>query len=76
MAIAWLLVAIVEFTAERISASPLTYLLPQRGEPPVDEAEARVADARGADGRRRRPSGPSRKPSPSRSPKPEPEPRA
>jgi outer membrane biosynthesis protein TonB len=40
MAIAWLLVAIVEFTAERITASPLTYLLPQRGDPPVDEAEA------------------------------------
>jgi hypothetical protein len=40
MAIAWLLVAIVEYTAERISASPLTYLVPQRGEPPVDEAEA------------------------------------
>jgi len=40
MAIAWLLVAIVEYTAERISASPLTYVLPQRGEPPVDEAEA------------------------------------
>jgi outer membrane biosynthesis protein TonB len=41
MAVAWLLVAIVEFTAERISSSPLTYLLPQRAEPPVDEAEAR-----------------------------------
>ncbi|HSS79638.1 MAG TPA: hypothetical protein VLK24_00440 [Gaiellaceae bacterium] len=40
MAIAWLLVAIVEYTAERISASPLSYLLPQRVEPPVDEAEA------------------------------------
>ena len=40
MAVAWLLVAIVEFTAERISASPLTYLVPQRGEPPVEEAEA------------------------------------
>ena len=40
MAIAWLLVAIVEYTAERISASPLYYLLPQRGDPPVDEAEA------------------------------------
>ncbi len=39
MAIAWLLVAIVEYTAERISASPLSYLLPQRSEPPVDEAE-------------------------------------
>ena len=40
MAVAWLLVAIVEFTAERISASPLTYLLPERAEPPADEAEA------------------------------------
>ena len=40
MAIAWLLVAIVEYTAERISASPLSYLLPQRGDPPADEAEA------------------------------------
>ena len=40
MAIAWLLVAIVEYTAERISASPLYYVLPQRGDPPVDEAEA------------------------------------
>jgi hypothetical protein len=39
MAIAWLLVAIVEYTAERISASPLYYVLPQRGDPPVDEAE-------------------------------------
>ena len=39
MAVAWLLVAIVEFTAERISASPLTYLVPMRGEPPVEEAE-------------------------------------
>ena len=39
MAVAWLLVAIVEFTAERISASPLTYLVPLRGEPPVEEAE-------------------------------------
>jgi len=40
MAVAWLLVAIVEFTADRISAAPLTYLLPQRVEPPVDEPEA------------------------------------
>ena len=40
MAIAWLLVAIIEYTAERISASPLYYVLPQRGDPPVDEAEA------------------------------------
>jgi len=40
MAVAWLLVAIVEYTAERISAAPLSYLLPQRGDPPADEAEA------------------------------------
>lgn len=40
MAIAWLLVAIVEYTAERISAAPLSYLLPQRGDPPADESEA------------------------------------
>src|SRR4051812_30605895 len=40
MAIGWLLVALVEFTAERISASPLSYLLPQRAEAPAAEAEA------------------------------------
>jgi outer membrane biosynthesis protein TonB len=40
MAIGWLLVALVEFTAERISASPLSYLLPQRAEPPAADAEA------------------------------------
>jgi hypothetical protein len=40
MAVAWLLVAIVEFTAERIAASPITYLLPQRAEPSGDEPEA------------------------------------
>ena len=40
MAVGWLLVAIVEFTAGRIAASPLTYFLPERAEPPADEAEA------------------------------------
>jgi outer membrane biosynthesis protein TonB len=40
MAVGWLLVALVEFTAERISASPLSYLLPQRAEQPADEPEA------------------------------------
>src|SRR5436305_1472778 len=40
MAIGWLLVALLEFTAERISASPLSYLLPQRVEPPAGEPEA------------------------------------
>src|SRR3954464_3401350 len=40
MAIGWLLVALVDFTAERISASPLSYLLPQRAEAPAAEPEA------------------------------------
>jgi hypothetical protein len=36
MAVAWVLVAVIEFTAERIAASPLTYLLPARPEAPED----------------------------------------
>src|SRR5215210_4627580 len=36
MAIAWVLVAVIEFTAERIAASPLSYLLPARDEPAVE----------------------------------------
>jgi outer membrane biosynthesis protein TonB len=40
MTIAWLLVAIIEFTAERIAASPVSYLLPQQSaEPAVVEDE-------------------------------------
>lgn len=39
MAIAWVLVAVIEFTAERIAASPLTYLLPARGEAPPAESD-------------------------------------
>jgi outer membrane biosynthesis protein TonB len=39
MTVAWVLVAIVEFTAERITASPVSYLLPQRAEPAVVEDE-------------------------------------
>ena len=41
VAVGWLLVAIVEFTAERIAASPLTYLLPQRPEAPGDAVDER-----------------------------------
>lgn len=41
VAVGWLLVAIVEFTAERIAASPLTYILPQRTETPPDVADER-----------------------------------
>ena len=39
MAVAWVLVAVVEFTAERISAAPLSYLLPERTAAPEGEAE-------------------------------------
>jgi hypothetical protein len=39
MAAGWVLVAVVEFTAERITASPISYLLPQQAEPPVVEDE-------------------------------------
>ena len=71
MAIAWLLVAIVEYTAERISASPLTYLVPQRSEPPVDEAEASwpMPEERTVVAPPERP-----EPEPEPEPKPEPEP--
>ena len=68
MAIAWLLVAIVEFTAERISASPLTYLLPQRGDPPVDEAEAAWPMPE-----ERTVVAPPERPEPEREPEPDPE---
>ena len=71
MAIAWLLVAIVEFTAERISASPLTYLLPQRGDPPVDEAEAAWPMPE-----ERTVVAPPERPEPEPEPQPEPEPEA
>jgi hypothetical protein len=42
MAVAWALVAVIEFTAERIAASPLSYLLPQRAEA-QEEAPERTA---------------------------------
>ena len=42
MAVAWVLVAVIEFTAERIAASPLSYLLPQRAEA-QEEAPERTA---------------------------------
>ena len=75
MAIAWLLVAIVEYTAERISASPLTYLVPQRGEPPVDEAEASwpMPEERTVVAPPERPE-PEPEPEPKPEPEPEPEP--
>jgi hypothetical protein len=36
MAIAWVIVALIEFTAERIARSPISYLLPA---PPAEEEE-------------------------------------
>jgi hypothetical protein len=69
MGIAWLLVAIVEYTAERISASPLSYLLPQRGDPPADEAEAAWPMPE-----ERTVVAPPERPEPETEPEPEPEP--
>jgi hypothetical protein len=43
MAVAWVLVAIVEFTADRISSSPLSYLLPEPGAAAPEEEAERVA---------------------------------
>jgi hypothetical protein len=71
MAIAWLLVAIVEYTAERISASPMSYLLPQRGDPPADEAEAAWPMPE-----ERTVVAPPERPEPEAEPEPEPEPAA
>src|SRR5215211_7072689 len=39
MAVAWVLVAVIEFTAERIAASPASYLLPAPVQPEEDEPE-------------------------------------
>ena len=39
MAVAWVLVALVEFTAERIAASPTSYLLPVPAQPEEGEPE-------------------------------------
>jgi hypothetical protein len=39
MAVAWILVAVVEFTAERIAASPTPYLLPAPVQPEEGEPE-------------------------------------
>src|SRR5919204_6585220 len=45
MAGAWVLVALVEFTAGRIAASPLSYLLPQPVEAEEEDQRGRVAGA-------------------------------
>ena len=38
MAVAWVLVALIEFTAERIAASPISYILPEPA--PTEEGDA------------------------------------
>ena len=43
MAAAWLLVALVELTAERVSSSPVSYLLPDRAGAEQEEDEERVS---------------------------------
>src|SRR6476619_4282322 len=78
MAVAWVLVALVEFTAERIAASPTSYLLPapappEEGEPeqvfwPPPEERTVVAPPE-------RPAEPqAAEPEPEHKPEPEPEP--
>ncbi len=78
MAVAWVLVALVEFTAERIAASPTSYLLPapappEEGEPeqvfwPPPEERTVVAPPQ-------RPAEPeAAEPEPEPKPEPEPEP--
>ena len=78
MAVAWVLVALVEFTAERIAASPTSYLLPapappEEGEPeqvfwPPPEERTVVAPPQ-------RPAEPeAAEPEPEHKPEPEPEP--
>jgi outer membrane biosynthesis protein TonB len=68
MAVAWVLVALVEFTAERIAASPTTYLLPARPEPEESEAEGGVVWQRPEERTVVAP------PEPPREPEPEPQP--
>ena len=78
MAVAWVLVALIEFTAERIAASPTSYLLPtpappEEGEPeqifwPPPEERTVVAPPQ-------RPAEPqATEPEPEQKPEPEPEP--
>src|SRR5512133_3266832 len=42
VAAAWLLVAIIEYTANRIASAPVSYVLPLRDEPQEEDKEERV----------------------------------
>jgi hypothetical protein len=85
MAVAWVLVALVEFTAERIAASPTSYLLPapappEEGEPeqvfwpPPEERTVVAPPQRPAEPEAAEPEPePEHKPEPEAEPEPEPE---
>jgi hypothetical protein len=84
MAVAWVLVALVEFTAERIAASPTSYLLPapappEEGEPeqvfwpPPEERTVVAPPQRPAEPEAAEPE-PEPKPEPEPEPEPTPEP--
>jgi hypothetical protein len=86
MAVAWVLVALVEFTAERIAASPTSYLLPapappEEGEPeqvfwpPPEERTVVAPPQRPAEPQAAEPE-PEHEPEPEPEPEPEDEPRA
>jgi hypothetical protein len=79
MAGAWILVALVEFTAERVSSAPLSYLLPREAEPaqedervewPMPEERTVVAPPE----HRAEPAPVAEEPEPEPAPEPEPEP--
>lgn len=77
MAVAWVLVALIEFTAERIAASPTSYLLPASPQPEEGEAE-RVPwlppEERTVVAPPERPPEPEQEPEAESEPPPEPEP--
>jgi hypothetical protein len=79
MAVAWLLVAIVEYTADRISRAPLSYLLPPPAEVVDEDAEPSwpMPEERTivAPPEQRAPE-PEPEPEPQPQPEPEPEPEA
>ena len=74
MAVAWLLVALAELTAERIERSPLTYLLPSPE--PVEEEEQKIFGPPAEERTVVEPpsSVPEPEPEPEPGPEPEPEP--
>jgi len=72
MAVAWVLVALIEFTAERIASSPTSYMLPTP--PRVDEGEDAEPVVWPRPEERTVVAPPERPPEPEPTPEPEPEP--